>query len=188
MSKSLLSHLSEFGAGMAAAAWLHGRTLSTRASVAVAAAGVACVMADAIWHPFGIGPHELRSAGADLPAAVGFAMVIVALSAVGSSMGTVLTLPPVQWLGTISYALYLWHYMVIIGLRGTGRWPTALLPALTATIALSCVAAALSWHLVEQPALRWARRRAVPHRAQRHAPLRARPTARAEVVGAEVRR
>jgi len=61
---------------------------------------------------------------------------------------------PLVWLGTVSYAVYLWHLPVWIVLgRLTG------LSHVLWTIALTVIAAALSWRYVEKPIMH-ARRRA----------------------------
>ena len=60
------------------------------------------------------------------------------------------TLRPVLWVGKRSYAIYLWHFPLILlaTQHGYGR------PGKLAAVALAVVAAALSWRLVEQPFLR----------------------------------
>lgn len=57
-----------------------------------------------------------------------------------------------QFLGTISYSIYLWHWPLAVILRNLRleEHPLALLAALTATIVLGY----LSWTVVEQPARR----------------------------------
>jgi peptidoglycan/LPS O-acetylase OafA/YrhL len=87
---------------------------------------------------------------------------------------------PLVWIGTVSYAFYLWHYQILLKLEAhliphTGgvylsndrfneAWVTVLM------IALSLVAGALSWYLWEKPlqklAARWLRSRAARQRAQ----------------------
>ncbi|MFO1297557.1 MAG: hypothetical protein U1F25_14525 [Rubrivivax sp.] len=68
-----------------------------------------------------------------------------------------LRLPPVQWLGTRSFSLYLWHWPIVVWL-----WPepgaTATATALNALLrlVLAGVAAELSYRLVEKGAL-WRR-------------------------------
>lgn len=62
----------------------------------------------------------------------------------------ILSLPPLVWVGLISYSAYLWHqpllgFLAIVGDRPTGLADTVALIA--ATLAL----ATLSWALVEQP-------------------------------------
>jgi peptidoglycan/LPS O-acetylase OafA/YrhL len=66
----------------------------------------------------------------------------------------VLALPPLVWLGMISYGVYLWHWPVFLALNGerTGLTGMALFAIrATATIVL----AAVSWWLIEQPVRRW---------------------------------
>ncbi|MEY8018634.1 acyltransferase family protein [Mycobacterium servetii] len=70
------------------------------------------------------------------------------------AVARVLALPPLVWLGTISYGVYLWHWPIFLALNGerTG-WDGLRLFAVrcAATIA----AAAASWWLIEQPIRRW---------------------------------
>ncbi|WP_136621888.1 MULTISPECIES: acyltransferase family protein [Mesorhizobium] len=65
-----------------------------------------------------------------------------------------LSLPPLQWIGTLSYSLYLWHWPVIV-------YAGMLAPDLTVPQRLGCgvLALALSvltYHLIENPARRGA--------------------------------
>ncbi|MEV5002846.1 acyltransferase family protein [Nocardioides sp. LML1-1-1.1] len=63
-------------------------------------------------------------------------------------------LRPLVWLGTVSYAAYLWNYPLTLWLR-----PALDGAAGPVAAVLTVLAAALSWRLVEQPvADRWARR------------------------------
>lgn len=60
-----------------------------------------------------------------------------------------LALPPLQWIGRLSYSLYLWHWPVIV-------YAGMLVPELTPAERLSCLAltlalAAISYHLIENP-------------------------------------
>jgi peptidoglycan/LPS O-acetylase OafA/YrhL len=63
--------------------------------------------------------------------------------------GSVLGSGPARWLGARSYALYLWHYPICRAIldRGGGPWRTIV------AIALSLIAAELSYRLVESPIL-----------------------------------
>ncbi len=70
----------------------------------------------------------------------------------------VLRRPRLRWLGTVSYGLYLYHFLVLVisgdvyrrlGLRGQPLWREA------PTIGLCFVVAALSWKYIERPILRW---------------------------------
>lgn len=63
---------------------------------------------------------------------------------------TMLSLPPLQWIGTLSYSLYLWHWPVIV-------YAGMLAPDLTTPQRLGCAALALvlaflTYHLIENPA------------------------------------
>lgn len=65
---------------------------------------------------------------------------------------------PLVWLGTVSYAAYLWNYPLTLWLRPIwGEVAGGLVAA-----ALTLVAAWASWHLVEQPVHRWSRRHDTP--------------------------
>ena len=69
---------------------------------------------------------------------LGTAAVIAAQSTSGSgSPGTLFSLPPVQWLGDVSYSVYLWHWpLVVILPQATGH-------SLTAVDRIAIVAATL---------------------------------------------
>jgi len=81
--------------------------------------------------------------------------VMVLLSGVRQSRiapGAVLALPPVQWIGKLSYSLYLWHWPVIV-------YATMLAPDLTGThrlllLVLTFALSLVSYHLVENPVRR----------------------------------
>jgi lysophospholipase L1-like esterase len=66
----------------------------------------------------------------------------------------VLAFPPLVWLGTISYGVYLWHWPVFLALNGERTGLTGM--PLFAIRALATVTlAAMSWWLIEQPIKRW---------------------------------
>jgi peptidoglycan/LPS O-acetylase OafA/YrhL len=168
LSTSLLPHLVEFGAGMAVAVLLHGRALSRRRAAALALAGVAIIIINSWWHATGAGSHDVRSLVGDAPGIAGIAMILATLAA-GPWRATLLARGPAKWLGTISYGVYLLHFPVIVGLRMTGHWPQgdALGRQLLTVMAITLPAAAISWFVVEQPAIAWARRVTSAKRPQR---------------------
>ncbi|WP_214475185.1 acyltransferase family protein [Mesorhizobium sp. dw_380] len=64
-----------------------------------------------------------------------------------------LSLPPLQWIGALSYSLYLWHWPVIV-------YAQMLVPDLSASQRFGCGALALalsvlSYHLIENPGRRF---------------------------------
>lgn len=93
--------------------------------------------------------------------AVAAFVLLAATTPVDDPVSRVLRSVPLRRLGTVSYALFLWHLLVLRGvlhLTGTapftGRFPLVLL----VTLAVSLVVAGLSWVLLERPVLRAAHR------------------------------
>ncbi|WP_254788522.1 acyltransferase [Arthrobacter sp. ok909] len=82
------------------------------------------------------------------PLAMASAAVLVALAASRTRAMPTWT-RPLQLLGTVSYAAYLWNYLVILWLNGGS---TADLPPLVAVsaIVVTLVIAVISWHTVER--------------------------------------
>jgi peptidoglycan/LPS O-acetylase OafA/YrhL len=150
-------HLTEFASGMAVAVLLHGRALSRRTGLVLLGTGAALVLGNAAWHELTADSAMAQRILRDLPAAFGFAMVVAAVA--GAPLRTrALVAPPVRALGTLSYAIYLWHYVAIMYLRAEGHWPRDMAEALALTVALTLPVSVLSWFAVERPALRWAKR------------------------------
>lgn len=81
----------------------------------------------------------------------GVALVLMFASSQGpNGIGRLLSLPPMQWVGRISYSLYLWHWPVLLlggQLTGIGGLPSAAI-----LVAVSIVLATLTFYLVEKPA------------------------------------
>ena len=74
--------------------------------------------------------------------------------------------PVLAWIGERSYAIYLWHVVVMAELypvvRGLEGYKVALAVLLPLTLLVSAAVAELSWRFVERPALRLKRRRPDP--------------------------
>ena len=86
---------------------------------------------------------------AALPTLAAAALIVLG-SMGGSLINRGFSLPPVVFLGQISYSLYLWHWPIIVGYRLTRGghlvfWEAVML------IAASLAAAILSWRFVERP-------------------------------------
>ena len=63
-----------------------------------------------------------------------------------------------SWLGNISYGVYLWHLGLLLALQRALGWRLFaghFLALYVLTAASATAAAALSWHIVERPLLRW---------------------------------
>ncbi|MCB1840896.1 MAG: acyltransferase [Alphaproteobacteria bacterium] len=97
-----------------------------------------------------------------LPYCLWFAATAVALSAheqtskVAGLLSAIALTPPLQWLGKVSYSVYLSHMLVLMGAlsvllpMGFGLW-TFSLALLGATLVGTAVASALSYALIEKP-------------------------------------
>jgi peptidoglycan/LPS O-acetylase OafA/YrhL len=110
-----------------------------------------------VWAMFALGaadgPSPTYPRGGALLFAVGSAAIILAVSTGAARTSAILALPPIAYLGRISYGIYIWHWPLIVwaergwlDLRGVSPVPRDL--GLTAaTVAL----ASLSYHAVEKP-------------------------------------
>jgi peptidoglycan/LPS O-acetylase OafA/YrhL len=82
---------------------------------------------------------------------------------------TVLGWRPVAFLGTISYAFYLWHLALMdkIDPHFTYRGLSGFLELMLLTIAATVAVATASWYLLERPVIKWSRRPWVVPRRRR---------------------
>ena len=96
-------------------------------------------------------PFGLTIGGTLFALGVAFALGAI-LSNRESIFAKVLRLPPLVWIGRLSYGLYLWHFPVFTFVAG---WFPALEPVRLAALEIICtfVCATLSYYLVERPCL-----------------------------------
>ncbi|MDU8929422.1 acyltransferase family protein [Alisedimentitalea sp. MJ-SS2] len=95
-------------------------------------------------------PHHTPWPGVwTLPTVVGTALILLA-GRDGLPVSRLLAIPPMRFIGLISYSLYLWHQPVFSLLAQGGHWPDTLAGILLVLAALIGIAA-LSWRFVEQP-------------------------------------
>ena len=90
----------------------------------------------------------------NLPAALGFALLIAAAAAGIGPAVSWLGARPLVALGLVSYGIYLWHLPLILVVRELGLLPAAFAPRLAVVLPLAIGAATLSWMLVERPILK----------------------------------
>jgi peptidoglycan/LPS O-acetylase OafA/YrhL len=160
-SKALPTYLGHFALGMLLAMWVESRSFQNRrgplapaSTTALAALGFSLVVANAYWHETAGSFTTTWLLFANLPAALGFALVIAATAAGrGPAIGW-LGAPPLVGLGLVSYGIYLWHLPLILAVREIGLLPAAFALRLVVVLALTIAAATLSWRLVERPVLR----------------------------------
>lgn len=122
-----------------------------RAAPALGGLGLTLIATCGLWLD---ARHAYPGAWAILPT-LGTALVILGGSAPKGRHGaySLLALPPLQWLGRISYSWYLWHWpILLLGFILTGSQA----PAYRAVfVAVSLILASLSYSLVEAPLRQW---------------------------------
>lgn len=101
------------------------------------------------------GDSDLTYRGGLVLVAMLSAIAIAALTVPGSLLARALDLAPIRWIGVRSYGLYLWHWPVFV-LVGSALptwpregWEAAALGGIA--LAVTVVAAALSYRFIEQP-------------------------------------
>ncbi len=150
---STLTRAWEFGAGGLLAVWVPGRLRAPRGARATMSwLGLAAIVAACLVYD---GTTPFPSLTAALP--VAGALLVMAAGDVSGWWGTgwLARLRPIQYLGDISYSIYLWHWMLIV-LAGYALDHDLHLRDRIAIVAITLVLAALTKHFVEDPVRRGA--------------------------------
>jgi peptidoglycan/LPS O-acetylase OafA/YrhL len=176
-TKALPAYLPYFAFGMLLALWSELRrereapALGSGASAALVLGGFLVVAADAYWHATAA-PRAVNSwlaIGADIPAGLGFALVVAAVVAGGGAATRWMSVRPLAWVGLVSYGVYMWHVPVLLFSRSVGVFPDSYLVRVVLLLVPVLLVAAASWYLVERPAITWAGRTRARERRTRAA-------------------
>jgi peptidoglycan/LPS O-acetylase OafA/YrhL len=118
----------------------------------VAAMAAAAGLLFLLWHEKSMFQHDLYRGVLTLVALLVAVILVRLLAAPCRFASLVLEFAPLVGVGRISYALYLFHWPIIVwlGPAAIGYWEKV-----TLITALSSVAAVLSFYCVERPCLRW---------------------------------
>jgi peptidoglycan/LPS O-acetylase OafA/YrhL len=125
-------------------------TVGARRALDAAGLGGLAVIAVLVWRTNQYSPFMFRGGLVLLSVATG--LVVAAVVTPGGLLGRALGGRPLRWLGVRSYAIYLWHYPVIVltaPADGAGA-PVSLARA-AAVVAATVAIAAVSWRIVEDP-------------------------------------
>jgi peptidoglycan/LPS O-acetylase OafA/YrhL len=165
-TKALPAYLPYFAFGMLVALWAEWRrergagTLGSGLTAALVLAGFATVAADAYWHATAA-PRVVNAplaVLADIPAGLGFALVVAAAVAGGGVATRWMSVRPLAWVGLVSYGVYMWHLPLLLFARRIDLYPDAFVPRLLMLLGPVLLVAAASWYLVERPLIAWAGR------------------------------
>jgi peptidoglycan/LPS O-acetylase OafA/YrhL len=174
-TKALPAYLPYFAFGMLLALWSEWRRerdapqLGPRATAALVVGGFAIVVGDAYWHATAA-PRAVNATLAvlaDVPAGLGFALVVAAAVAGGGGAIRWMSVRPLAWVGLVSYGVYMWHVPLLLFARRVDVIPAAYLPRLLFILVPVLLVAAASWYLVERPLIAWAGRPRQSRRARR---------------------
>jgi peptidoglycan/LPS O-acetylase OafA/YrhL len=163
-SKALPAYLPYFAFGMLLALWSERRRerdapeLGPRATAALVVGGFAIVAADGYWHATAA-PRAVNTwlaVLADVPAGLGFALVVAAAVAGGGVATRWMSARPLAWTGLVSFGVYMWHVPLILFARRVGALPHVYVVRLLVILVPVLLVAAASWYLVERPMIAWA--------------------------------
>ncbi len=151
-----------------------GRAPGRAATAMLGIGGLLLVVANGVWHslPGGALNGALLGIVQDLPAGVGFGLIVLAVATGSGRWSTWAAARPLAAAGVISYGVYLWQIPVILYLQHLGLAGHSMLILGLAALPLTLAVGAASWHLVERPLIARAHRRRLvaPGRVERAAP------------------
>ena len=166
-TKSILTNADNFAMGMFAAvvfvAIEHGalsERISRRVRMVSAAAILPVLVVSALF--FGIAV-EFVTAGVGIVAALMILVVVVPLArGEKSKLAAFLDVRPIRYVGEISLSAYLWHFPMLLLLGRLGWMAGDTLPGMLHNIvlllAVTILAATVTYYLIEKPAMNYARR------------------------------
>jgi peptidoglycan/LPS O-acetylase OafA/YrhL len=149
----------EFVAGGAIGYFLPAATrLSSRTNGAIAAAGLAAIVASALLYT---SDTHYPSWRAMVPVLGAAAVILGGLASPKSAAVRLLATPPMVWIGLVSYSWYLWHWP-LLALSRTANFGERNLPLDVMLAVASLGLAAATFYLIERPIRRWRRKRGKP--------------------------
>lgn len=129
--------------------------LALRVLPAAGALGLAALLAG---FAFADGESPLMYRGGYLLAAAAAGFALAGAQVPGGLLGRLLSLPPLTWLGSRSFSLYLVHYPLLIFMNPAVRTTSPAWWEQAAQVLVALVAAEVFYRLVEAPCARLARR------------------------------
>ncbi|WP_433127769.1 acyltransferase family protein [Micromonospora sp. CA-240977] len=125
------------------------------------ALGLLAVASTSVTGPRGVAAPTAGQFAAQLGLYAGVAVMIMIPLVFGPAtlMSLALGSAPVRWLGTLSYGMFLWHPLVlelIFRIEGRAYFTGNPLRIYALTVGGAITFAAISYYVVERPALRWA--------------------------------